>query len=143
MQSEIDRFKGTVQLIHDYYHAIEEKVIPDQPDSFTTELTHDGDDLPEVEKMQDGADPTNVQSYLYPRLEELFKRALKAQVVQEPSSSNQTHKAPDPKAKGGKKPDPKKGGAGEHEEKVHESTNWKEMKAAIKVEKANLRFRLT
>ena len=32
MQSEIDKFKGTIQLIHDYYHAIDEKLIPESPE---------------------------------------------------------------------------------------------------------------
>jgi hypothetical protein len=38
MQCEIDKFKGTIQLIHDYYHAIEEKHIPDLPESMTVDL---------------------------------------------------------------------------------------------------------
>jgi len=32
MQCEIDKFKGIIQLIHDYYHAIEEKLIPETPE---------------------------------------------------------------------------------------------------------------
>jgi len=32
MQSEIDKFKGTIQLVHDYYHAVDEKLIPEAPE---------------------------------------------------------------------------------------------------------------
>lgn len=79
MQSEIDKFKGTVQLIHDYYHAIEEKVVPELPDSIHIDLGKDEGEGAEVEKIADGADHYDINSYSYPRLEELFKKALKAQ----------------------------------------------------------------
>ena len=29
MQSELDKFKVSIQIIHDYYHAIEEKNTPE------------------------------------------------------------------------------------------------------------------
>ena len=29
MQSEVDKFRGTIQLVWDYYHAIDEKLIPE------------------------------------------------------------------------------------------------------------------
>jgi len=31
MQSEVDKFKASVQLLHDYYHAFEDKLIPEAP----------------------------------------------------------------------------------------------------------------
>jgi hypothetical protein len=78
MQSEIDKFKGTIQLIHDYYHAVDEKLIPEAPEHNTVDLLKEDGDLPEVEKINDGADINEITSYSYPRLDELFRKALKA-----------------------------------------------------------------
>lgn len=39
MQCEIDKFKGTIQLIHDYYHAVEEKVVPQAPEEMSVDLS--------------------------------------------------------------------------------------------------------
>lgn len=81
MQSEIDKFKGTIQLLHDYYHAIEEKIVPEAPESVTVDLLKEDSEIPEVEKLNEGADSSDINSYNYPRLDDLFKKALKAQVV--------------------------------------------------------------
>ena len=141
MQCEIDKFKGTVQLIHDYYHAIEEKHIPELPESMTVDLQKEEDDTL-VETLAEGADAFDVESYSFPRLDDLFKRAFRAQVVPELVVSGGAGGAADAKGKGGKK-DPKKGGAAEPEEVKTESQYVTEMKEAVKVEKGNLRYRLT
>jgi len=78
MQSEIDKFKGTIQLTHDYYHAIEEKLIPEAPEAVTVDLLKEDVELPEVEKLAEGAETTDITAYSYPRLDDLYKRALKA-----------------------------------------------------------------
>ena len=78
MQSEIDKFKGTIQLIHDYYHAIDEKLIPEAPESNTIDLLVEDQELPDVEKLPEGAEPTDINVYTYPRLDDFFKKALKA-----------------------------------------------------------------
>lgn len=78
MQSEIDKFKGTIQLIHDYYHAIEEKVIPEAPEGVTVDLMKEDIEIPEVEKLTEGAETSDIASYSYPRLDDLYKRALKS-----------------------------------------------------------------
>jgi len=137
MQSEIDKFKGTIQLIHDYYHAIDEKLIPESPETVTVDLLNAEVELPDVERLAEGAEPTDLAAYSYPRLDDLFKRALKAQIVPDVSSGSA---AADPK-KGGKAP-PKKGGAPETDEVKADSQAVKDMKEAIKVEKSILRFRL-
>lgn len=31
MQSEVDKFRSSIQIIHDYYHAFEDKLIPEAP----------------------------------------------------------------------------------------------------------------
>jgi hypothetical protein len=31
MQTEVDKFKGSIQLLQDYYHAFEDKLIPEAP----------------------------------------------------------------------------------------------------------------
>ena len=66
---------------------------------------------PEVERLAEGAESTDLAAYSYPRLDDLFKRALKAQIVPDVSTGTA---AADPK-KGGKAP-PKKGGAPETDE---------------------------
>ena len=143
MQGEIDKFKGTVQLIHDYYHAIEERLVPETAaDSATVDLLKEDAELPEVERLTEGADMKDLAAYSYPRLDELFKRALKAQVV--PDVSSQAAAADAGKGKApAKGKDAKKGGAAETSEIKPESLYVKEMKEAIKVEKGILRFRLT
>lgn len=34
-QAEVDKFKVTIQIIQDYYHAVEEKLIPEAPSAAT------------------------------------------------------------------------------------------------------------
>lgn len=81
MQAEIDKFKGTIQLLHDYYHAVEEKLVPEAPEAVTVDLMKEDVEVPEVERLAEGAEPTDASAYSYPRLDDLFRRALKAQVV--------------------------------------------------------------
>lgn len=138
MQAEIDKFKGTIQLVHDYYHAIEEKLVPEAPEAVTVDLLKEDVELAEVERLADGAEAADPNAYSYPRLDDLFKRALKAQVV--PDVLAQAAAA-DPGKKGAGKKDAKKGPA-EADEPKPESAYAKEMKEAIKVEKSILRFRL-
>lgn len=138
MQAEIDKFKGTIQLLHDYYHAVEEKLVPEAPETVTVDLMKEDVELPEVERLAEGAEPTDASAYSYPRLDDLFRRALKAQVV--PDVLAQAAAA-DAGKKGGGKKDAKKGAA-EPDEPKPESVYVKEMKEAIKVEKSILRFRL-
>lgn len=78
MQGEVDKFKQTIQIIHDYYHAFEDKLIPEAPPQITTELVAEGEDLPPVELLPEGSDPNNLGAYTYPRLDKLFEKALKA-----------------------------------------------------------------
>lgn len=78
MQAEVDKFKQCVQVIHDYYHAYEDKLLPEAPLQYTIELVAEGEEFPPVEVLPEGADPQNVSLYQYPRLEKLFERALKA-----------------------------------------------------------------
>ena len=92
-------------MIHDYYHAIEEKLIPEAPEFITADLIKEDTELPEVERIIEGVDATLIEAYTYPRLDDVFKRALKAQAV--PDVLNQAAAA-DAGKKGGKK-DPKKG----------------------------------
>lgn len=35
MQSEVDKFRSSIQIIHDYYHAFEDKLIPEAPPMVT------------------------------------------------------------------------------------------------------------
>ena len=131
MQSEIDKFKATIQLLHDYYHAVEEKLIPEAPEQNTVDLLKEDTELTEVEKIAEGADTHEIGSYSYPRLDDLYKKALKAQIV--PDVLAQATSA-DAGKKGGGKKDAKKGAA-ETDEVKPESVYVKEMKEAIKTEK--------
>ena len=140
MQSEIDKFKGTIQLTHDYYHAVEEKLIPEAPETVTVDLMKEDVELPEVERLAEGAEPSDLSAYSYPRLDDLYKKALKAQVVPDVLAAAAAADA----GKGGKgKKDAGKGKAADAEEAKPESVYVTEMKAAIKIEKGILRFRLT
>jgi len=62
--------------LHDYYHAIEEKLIPEAPPVQTTELIFE-DEPPAVESIAEGADITQLESYSYPRIDRLLAMAIK------------------------------------------------------------------
>lgn len=100
----------------------------------------EGEELPPVEQLPDGADSANFELYTYPRLDKLFERGLKTQVVldvtQVQAAGQDKKGAPQKGAKDPKKPV-------EDEKPLEESQYVKDMKAAIKIEKALLRFRLT
>lgn len=65
MQSEVDKFKGTIQLLHDYYHAVEEKVVPEAAPEVTVDLFKqaDGETLPDIEKLAESGDATDINAY--------------------------------------------------------------------------------
>jgi len=81
MQSELDKFKISIQIIHDYYFALEEKNTFEIQGATTTELPFEGDDMPQVETIAEGADSTKIESFNYPKLEKLLQNALKQQIV--------------------------------------------------------------
>ena len=81
MQTEVDKFRHSIQILHDYYHTFEDKLIPETPLVVTGEIIPDGEELPAVEVLTEGADPMNGESYQYPRLEKIFEKALKCQSV--------------------------------------------------------------
>jgi len=97
-------------------------------------------ELPEVERLAEGAEPSDMSAYSYPRLDDLYKKALKAQVV--PDVLAAAASADAGKGAKGKGKDAGKGKAADEEAKP-ESVYVTEMKAAIKIEKGILRFRLT
>ena len=78
MQSEVDKFRSSIQIIQDYYHAFEDKLIPEAPPLITQDLLAEGEELPPVETLPEGSDPLLVASYTYPRLDKIFEKALKA-----------------------------------------------------------------
>jgi hypothetical protein len=45
----LDKFKVSVQIIHDYYHAVEEKNTPELTTPACVELDFAGDECPQVE----------------------------------------------------------------------------------------------
>ena len=77
MQAEVDKFKVSVQILQDYYHAIEEKLIPEAAPNTTAELGFDEGDAPAIEHLPDGQDASNADCYNYPRLDKLMAMALK------------------------------------------------------------------
>ncbi len=78
MQGEVDKFRSSIQILHDYYHAFEDKLIPEAPPMVTQELFAEGEEMPPVEVLPEGADPLAAASYTYPRLDKIFEKALKA-----------------------------------------------------------------
>lgn len=77
MQAELDKFKTSIQIIHDYYFAIEEKTTHELTGNITAELAFGDEEAPAVEVLAEGADPLQIQSYTYPRLEKLLQMALR------------------------------------------------------------------
>jgi len=71
MQTEVDKFRTSIQLIHDYYFAIDEKLVSEAPEKYQYEICTENDDLPAIETI--GETETT-----YPRIDEFLKRALKA-----------------------------------------------------------------
>lgn len=134
MQAEVDKFKSSIQIIHDYYHAIEEKLIPEAPAMVTVEIGFpEGEEPPAVENLPEGADATKIESYVYPRLDRLLAMSIKQQIVIDVS---QVQTSNDPKkGAAGKKEAPKKGvtTAVEEEKTTEESLFVKEMREAVKV----------
>lgn len=110
--------------------------------TITAELAFEGEEMPGVEVLAEGADSGLIGSYQYPRLEKLLQMALKQQVVPDVTQV-QAAAAGDKKGKAA----PAKKGAqaskeAEAETIVEESNYVKEMREAVKVEKSVLRFRL-
>ena len=141
MQAEVDKFKSSIQILHDYYHSFEDKLIPEPPQFITQDLIAEGEELPVVEILTEGSDSNVAGSYTYPRLDKIFEKALKSQFVIDVTlgaAAAQDKKGGAP-AKGAK--DPKK--PAEDDKPVEESQYVREMRAAVKVEKSILRFRLT
>lgn len=71
----------------------------------TIDLSKDETDLPEVEKLTEGADTMDANSYTYPRLEDIFRRAIKSQIVPDvltQQSTNDAGKKGAPPLKGAK-----------------------------------------
>lgn len=56
MQAELDKFKISIQIIHDYYFAIEEKNTHEITGAVTAELAFEGEEMPAVETLPEGAD---------------------------------------------------------------------------------------
>lgn len=54
MQAELDKFKISIQILHDYYFAIEEKPTHEISGPLTSELIFEGDDVPAVEVVAEG-----------------------------------------------------------------------------------------
>ena len=44
----------------------------------TVDIFVEGEELPPVEVLPEGADPLNAELYQYPRLDKIFERALKS-----------------------------------------------------------------
>ena len=140
MQSEVDKFKSSVQIIHDYYHAIEEKLVPEAPPASIVEIGFpEGEEPPAIENLPEGSDASKIESYLFPRLDRLLAMSIKQQVVPDVT---QVQANTDPKKGGAKKADKKGAPAAEEEKSTPESIYVQEMREAIKVEKSIYRYRL-
>ena len=55
--------------MYDYYYAIDDRLLPELPPQHTIDLVTEGEELPPVEGEAEAPG--------FPRLEEMFKRALK------------------------------------------------------------------
>lgn len=99
----------------------------------------EGEELPPVEVLPEGADSLSAASYNYPRLDKIFEKALKTQFIMDVTlgAAGLDKKGGAPPAKG---KDPKK--PAEDEKPVEDTQYVRDMKAAVKVEKSILRYRL-
>lgn len=78
MQAELDKFKISVQLLQDYYHAIEDKILPDLPQANISELAFaENEEPPPIEQKLENGDENVVESWSFPRLDKLLIMALK------------------------------------------------------------------
>jgi hypothetical protein len=142
MQSEVDKFRNSASLLQDYYYAIEDRLVSDPPEKLNYEIVvknEDGttEELPPIfDKEGEGEEAKEV----YPRLDKLFEKALKAQTLPELESTPPGGTAAIDK-KGGKAKDPKKGAV--DDENTEKFFYDQELQDAVGTEKAVLRFRLT
>jgi hypothetical protein len=141
LQSELDRYLGSIQLIQDYYNIIEGKEITEPPEHLLPDFPYFGD-TPAIEVTED---PNS-----FPRIEKMTTDVLKVlngEEIEDPNAAN---------IKGGKQPpkqapkvDDKKKGAkkGGKEELIEEKKELspleKEAKRAVLTEKAIFRYRVT
>jgi len=140
-QAELDRYFGCLQIINDYYNALNGKDLPEVPENFIFDiLPKIVDALPPIE---DGEGPEP-----YPRIELYYKNAIKilnGEEIEDLTLAKDNKKG---KAAPPKKEDPKKAAAGKKgqepvQEEVKELTPLeKELKATIQTEKAIMRYRL-
>ena len=142
MQAEVDKFRSCAHLLQDYYYAIEDRLLSDPPEALNYELVASGEDG-EQEEMppvfeKDAENPESEETY--PRLDKLYGKALKAQVIPELENTPPGGAAAgNDKAKG--KKDPKKGAVEEETEEKYFYEQ--ELQDAIDTEKGVLRYRLT
>ena len=142
MQAECDKFRNSASLIQDYYHAVENRLIPDPPEKLSYDLVtinEDGttEELPPVfETHGEEAEAKEV----YPRLDKLFEKALKAQVLPELENTPPGGGAAGGDKKAAGKKDPKKAAEDDTQEQFHYQ---QELNDAISTEKSVLRFRAT
>lgn len=133
LQTELDRYYVSAQILTDYYNTLDNKDLPDAPENPCPELVTQPDLLPPIES----ADNPN----LFPRLDKLYNdslRILNGEEVEEIKTDKKGGKLPP------KKDDKKAGKKGQQEpEEPKEITPLeKELKQAINTEKAIVRYRL-
>lgn len=51
MQTEVDRFRASIQLLQDYYHAIDERLIAEAPAAYIVDIAGETEELPAVETL--------------------------------------------------------------------------------------------
>lgn len=142
MQAEVDKFRSCAQLIQDYYYAIEDRLVPDAPEKLNYELVTINDDgsTEEQAPVYESTPENHEVPETYPRLDKLYGKALKAQILPEVECTPPGGAA----AAGDKnkaKKDPKKVAV---EEETEEKPFYdEEMKQAISIEKGVFRYRLT
>ena len=141
-QAEIDKFTGSLQLIRDYYHGLDNRALLELP-MFTVDIIKDEPDQTPLEAIE-------AESNSYPRVEKLYKTALKVQFLYDESifkaerdkvAAQQEKESKEKKGKPADKGKNKNVVASESapEEKKELYHFDDEMKMAIKFEKAKYR----
>ena len=145
IQAEVDKFRNSAHLLQDYYYSIEDRLVPDPPEKIHYEIISKNEDgtieeLPPIFETVGESGEGEEAKEVYPRLDKLFERGLKAQTLPELESTPPGGAAGTDK-KAGKAKDAKKGGAEEENEEKYFYEQ--ELQDAISTEKAVLRYRLT
>ena len=153
-QNEIDKFIGSLQIIRDYYHNLDNRPLIDLPFTTVDIIKDEADTSIPIEAFSEGTDPQSaVMPDMYPRLDKLYKTALKVQFQYEEAiresekerkdKMNEANKKNAAATKGKKGADKTQAQSPLDEPSEDTYAHNAEMKEALTNEKAKYRYKIT